>query len=237
MERVGAPPALISTYSALDHLTFPVERDTGQVIATGAFAGTPSTWGGPEAKPPSLNPLGENPIATLRKVAAEPVDTVLFIVPLGSVRDGPLFVAVDGHRYPLDGATEVPSLRLSIAATSVPNRLLSAFSSSLLWLTLPSPRSIDVPLMLTRRDPSEQTYALAAGQIGQAAHPGEIDAPVSGAGVGTPVVAIIASATGTPAPAIAGFVESPSRAPTAFVPTSSVAQLLRSIATHLSGGE
>lgn len=231
MERIGAPPGLIDTYASLSHITFPLEYAATREIATAAFVGTPADWGGPEPTPPSLNILGQSPGTTLHQLAAGSANTIVFIVPASTVQHGPLYVVIKGDRYRLSLISDESSLGFAIVTAAVNNRLLSAFDSSLLWLTLPAPSSTPVPLVLIRRGIGAQAYALTHGTLGVTSQTGVVASPVGGVTLGTPVVAITSSTS-----ALAGFLVTAGRGPTSFVSTSVVAKALNAVGPSISGG-
>jgi ATP-dependent Clp protease ATP-binding subunit ClpC len=231
MERIGAPPGLIDTYADLSHITFPLEYAASREIATAAFVGTPADWGGPEPTPPSLNVFGQSPSTTLHQLAAGSANTIMFIVPSSTVQHGPLYVVIKGDRYRLSLVTDESYLGFAVVTAAVNNHLLSAFASSLLWLTLPAPTSTLVPLILIRRDPGAQEYALTHGTLGVTSQTGVIATPVGGVTLGTPVVAITSSTS-----ALAGFLETAGPSPSSFVSTSVVAKVLNTVGPSISGG-
>ncbi len=231
MERIGAPPGLIDTYASLSHITFPLEDAASREIATAAFVGTPADWGGSEPTPPSLNVFGQSPGTTLHQLAAGSANTIMFIVPSSAVQHGSLYVAIKGDRYRLSLVTDESALGFAVVTAAVNNHLLSAFASSLLWLTLPAPTSTPAQLMLIRRAPNAEAYALTHGTLGVTSQTGVIAMPVRGITIGTPVVAITSSTS-----ALAGFLETVGRGPSSFVSTSVVANMLKSVGPSVSGG-
>ena len=232
MERIGAPPGFIDTYASLSHITFPLEYAASREIATAAFAGTPADWGGPEPTPPSLNVFGQSPSTTLHQLAAGSANTIMFIVPSSTLQNGPLYVVIKGDRYRLSLVTDESSLGFAVVTAAVNNHLLSAFASSLLWLTLPVRTSTPVPLMLIQRGPgAQQAYALTHGTLGVTSQTGVIATPLGGVTPGTPVVAITSSRS-----ALAGFLEMAGSGPSSFVSTSVVASVLNAVGPSVSGG-
>jgi hypothetical protein len=231
MERVGAPPSLTATYASLSHITFPLVGSAGGDLATAAFAGTPGDWGRPPPSVPSLNVFGQSPSTTLHALTPGEGNTIMFVVPSAALTDGPLFVLVRGERHRLSLVSDQSSHGFAIVATTVRKQLLSAFASSLLWLTLPAPSPISVGLILIRRDPGAQLYALTRGTLGVTNESGVVAASVAGVTLGTPVVAI-KGATG----ALAGFLETKGSDSTSFVATSVVAGALDAVAPSVSGG-
>lgn len=231
MERIGAPPGLIDTYASLSHITFPLEYAASREIATAVFVGTPADWGGPEPTPPSLNVFGQSPGATLHELAAGSTNAIMFIVPSSIVQHEPLYAVIEGNRYRLSLVTDESSLGLAVVTAVVNNHLLTAFASSLLWLTLPTPTATPVPLMLIRRDPGTQAYELTHGTLGATSQTGVITTPVAGVTIGTPVVAMTSSTS-----ALAGFLETAGPGPSSFVSTSVVAKVLNTVGPSISGG-
>ena len=231
MERIGAPPGLIDTYASLSHITLPLEHGASREIATAAFVGTPADWGGPEPAPPSLNIFGQSPSTTIHQFAAGSANTILFIVPSSTVQPGPLYVVIKGNRYRLSLVIDDSSLGFAVVTAAVNNHLLPAFASSLLWLTLPAPTSAPVALMLIRREPGAQAYALTHGTLGVSSQTGVIATPVGGVTLGTPVVAITSSTS-----ALAGFLETAGPGPSRFVSTSVIANVLNAVGPSVSGG-
>jgi hypothetical protein len=88
-----------------------------------------------------------------------------------------------------------------------------------------------VPLVLIRRGPSAQAYALTHGTLGVTSQTGVVASPVGGVSLGTPVVAITSSTS-----ALAGFLVTAGRGPTSFVSTSVVAKALNAVGPSISGG-
>jgi hypothetical protein len=231
MERIGAPPALIPAYADLNHITLPLEDGAGHVLATAAFAGTASVWGGPGPRAPSFNPFGESPLATFSKLGAEIWNTLLFVLPAGAQPHGPLYVAVKGGRHRLEVAATVPSLGFAIAATSVENHVLADLGASLPWRVKRDSGPTRAPLLLLREAPDLQAYVLATRTV-VSGHGEWVAATVAGAAVGTPVVEL-----GPSSALVAGFVEEPGRDSTAFVPAAAVARALRAAAPSIPDGE
>jgi hypothetical protein len=231
MERIGAPPGLIGTYASLSHVSFPVEHRDARPLATAAFAGTPADWGGSEPTVPTIDEIGGHPVSALKKLAAEISNTVLFVVPASALGQTPLYVAIGGNRYRLELVRDDSSLGFAVMSTAIHNHMLGVFASSLIWSAPPPPGITRAPLMLVRRNPSDQTYTLAGGTVDGNEQTGTLAAPVRGPEVGTPVIWISNSSS-----TVAGFVERAGRGPTAFVAVAAVVTLLRAVAPSVSGG-
>jgi hypothetical protein len=231
MERIGPPPGLIGTYASLSHITYPLEYGPQGQLATAVFVGTPANWGGPEPAPPSLDVFGQSLGTTIHQFSSGSHNTILFVVPSATLQNGPLYVVIKGDRYRLTVVRDESSMGFAVAWAAVDNHLLSIFDSSLLWLTLPVPDSIRVPLMLIRRDPGSQTYLLTHGTLDVGSRGGAVASPVDGVTLGTPVVAITPTSN-----ALAGFLERPGLGPSRFVATSVVSNVLNEVGPSVSGG-
>jgi hypothetical protein len=231
MERIGPPPGLIETYASLSHITYPLEYGSQRQIATAVFVGTPAGWGGSEPTPPSLNVFGQSLGTTVHQFSSGSHNTILFVVPSATLQHGGLYVVIKGERYRLTVVTNEGSIGFAVVWAAVDNHLLSAFDSSLLWLTLPVPSSTRVQLMLIRRAPGTQAYVLTHGTLDAGSRGGEIASPVGGVTLGTPVVAITATSS-----ALAGFLEQAGAGPSRFVATSVVANVLSAVGPSVSGG-
>jgi hypothetical protein len=232
MEKVGAPPGLIGDYVAMTRMAFPIQGSRGRVLGTAAFAGAPDNWGGAAAQAPSVSPFSQSPAATLRNLTTSGAETLLFVVPLTALAEHPEFVVAQGIRHQLTVISQDAARGFAIAKTTVTNHQLSAFGSSVLWLTQPVPHPLPLGLMLIRRDPSTASFALTSGQLGQGGDPGTIRAVVGQAGVGTPVIGITVQLMN----ALVGFVEKAGPRGASLVPTSTVASLLRLVAPTVAPG-
>lgn len=231
MEQLGAPPGLIPTYASLTHIAFALQDSATRARGIAVFAGTAASWGGSEPQRPSLNSFGDVAEKALQGTLGETINTLLFVIPCRALVHGPLYVAIQGDRYPLHVVEEDQSRGFAVSAATVENHLLSYVGSSLLWLTSPAPRSVSVPLMVIARSPDANSFSLATGFIAHGTQRGRVMVGLHGAEIGAPVIAVSPSGA-----VLAGFAEEGGGKSIRFTPATVVAQRLRAAASSMPSG-
>jgi hypothetical protein len=229
MERLGPPPGLITTYTALDSLAFPLETRSGYVVGTAAYGGTPTNWVlPPKTISPPLFSGGISGVYHHLQSRLGDLNQVLFVVPSARLAYGPLYVSVDKTKAELIPLEPKHSAGYAIMEATVPNQTLTAFDNGVLWLTNGPASSELMHLMVIRVDPAESSsagYRLTAGTIEPNTQSGQVDVGVDGRDIGTPVVAYDGMQS-----ALAGFVETSGKRRTDFIATSAMVAPLQAAA-------